>query len=117
MKPNSLDESSLWDMKEAARHISHFLEEKKYADFTSNKMLQSAVERQLEIIGEAARRVSDEFKEAHPEIAWRKIIGLRNILIHEYGEVKIDRVWLIASTSARELADQITPLIPNVNED
>ncbi|MEW6285588.1 MAG: DUF86 domain-containing protein [Chloroflexota bacterium] len=114
MKPNERDVSYLWDMLEAARNIGKFLTGVKYGTYSKNKMIQSAVERQLEIIGEAAKRVSNEFKEAHPEIPWKNIIGLRNILAHEYGEVRVDRIWLIATTSAKELTTLLKPLVPKM---
>ncbi len=79
-------------------------------------MIQSAVERQLEIIGEAARRITPEFQHSHPEIPWRGIIGLRNILAHEYGEVRLDRVWQIASTRIPELVELLDRLIPPLDE-
>ena len=88
MHPRERDIASLWDMREAARLIASFLHGVTYTDYEKNLMLRSAIERQLEIIGEAARRVSPEFQRAHPEIAWRNITGLRNILAHEYGEIK-----------------------------
>jgi uncharacterized protein with HEPN domain len=56
-------------------------------------MIRYAVERQLLVIGEAANRVSAEFQETHPEIPWRQMIGLRNVLAYEYGEIKGDRIW------------------------
>lgn len=66
-------------------------------------MLRSAVERQIEIIGEAARRVSDDFRVAHPEIAWRPIIAQRHILAHEYGEIEDDLIWRVATIHVPEL--------------
>ena len=74
------------------------------------------MERHLEIIGEAARKVSVEFQVAHPEIPWRNIIGLRNLLIHEYGEVKVDRVWLIVSNDLDSLISHLEALIPKSEE-
>ena len=96
MKPHERDPAYLWDMREAALLVRKFLSGKTYADFSMDPLLHSGVERQLEIIEEAARRISKEFQDEHPEIPWRRIIGLRNILIHEYGEVKLDRLWSIA---------------------
>ena len=105
MDPQARNFAYLWDMREAARLIANFLQGATYTHFMSDKMMQSAVERQLEIIGEAARRITPEYQQAHPDIPWRGMIGLRNILTHDYGEVKHDRVWLIASTSITELVD------------
>ena len=110
------DPAYLWDMREAALHILDFIRGVSFSKYSANKMIQSAVERQLEILGEAARRVSPEYQEEHPEIAWRSIIGLRNILAHEYGEVKADRIWRIASVDAADIIRQLDPLIPPIDE-
>ena len=61
------DSSYLWDMLDAARAISEFVRDRSYQDYTEDRMLRSAVERQLEIIGEAANKVSRNYREAHPE--------------------------------------------------
>ena len=57
-------------------------------------MLRAAVERNIEIIGEAARRISDDLKQEHPEIPWRKIIAQRNVLIHEYDDIDYKEIWV-----------------------
>jgi len=75
-------------------------------------MLQSAVERKVEIIGEAARKISDEFKKSHPQIPWKSIIAQRNVMIHDYGEIKQDRVWAVATKHIPPLISQIEPLLP-----
>ena len=75
-------------------------------------MLRSAVERQIEIIGEAARRVSKDFQEAHPEIPWRPIQAQRHVLAHEYGEIKHDRIWRVADVHIPELILLLAPLVP-----
>lgn len=76
-------------------------------------MLQLAVERCVEIIGEAARNISAPFKGAHPEIPWRLIIAQRNVLAHEYGEVKQDRMWSLAQNHIPILVAQLEPLLPS----
>ena len=58
-----------------------------YADYFADETLQLATERRLEIIGEAARRVSRDFERRHPEIPWQKIVAHRHVLAHEYGEI------------------------------
>ena len=62
-------------------------------EFLSNSMAHDAVVRQIEIIGEAARNVSDEFQEKHSAIPWLKMIGIRNKIIHEYFNVNYAIVW------------------------
>jgi uncharacterized protein with HEPN domain len=88
MQPNNRDTSSVWDMLRAIRLIQEFTENLTYDDYLDSVLTQSAVERQLEILGEAARRLSDEYRQSHAEISWRRIIELRNILIHRYDEIR-----------------------------
>ena len=102
------------DILDCIDKIDKFVGDMTYEEFALDDKTSSAVVRKLEIIGEAARRVSQQFQDEHQEIPWRSIIGLRNILIHEYGEVKLDRVWLIASTYVPALVDQLQSLIPPV---
>ncbi len=70
--------------------------------FLTTAMVRSAIERQFEIMGEAASRVSPSVREAHPEIPWRTIIGFRNVLIHGYDGVDPERVWTAVSVHLRE---------------
>jgi uncharacterized protein with HEPN domain len=71
---------------------------------------RSAVERQIEIIGEAARGISDTFKAAHPQIPWRPIIAQRHRLAHEYGEIDDSLIWKVATVHVPALIPQIEPL-------
>jgi uncharacterized protein with HEPN domain len=82
MPLNWRDPANLYDMLKAAEMVQHHLKSKTFEDFLRDDLLQAAVERNIEIIGEAARRISGEFKQEHPEIPWRKIIAQRNVLIH-----------------------------------
>jgi len=75
-------------------------------------LLQSAVERQLEILGEAARRMSDNFRQAHPEIPWSDIIGQRNVIAHQYEEIRQERIWSVVTSDIPTLITQLEPLIP-----
>lgn len=77
-----------------------------------NRILRFAVERQLLVIGEAASHISDAFREKHPEIPWMGIIGQRNVLAHEYGDILVDRVWLVAKERLPDLIRLLDPLIP-----
>ncbi|MDB5055280.1 MAG: hypothetical protein JWM44_3330 [Bacilli bacterium] len=70
-----------------------------YDSFLSNQMLIDAVIRNLEVIGEAARNVSDEIRNKYPKIPWRNMIGLRNILIHQYFGVDESIVWEIITVN------------------
>ncbi|MCX6083182.1 MAG: DUF86 domain-containing protein [Chloroflexi bacterium] len=111
MRPEERDLAYLWDMREEARQIAAFLKGIPYAKFVQNNMVRYAVERSLMIIGEAANHVSDEFQDAHPEIAWRQIIGQRNVLAHEYGDIKVDRIWSAAAISVPLLLQELEKLV------
>jgi uncharacterized protein with HEPN domain len=74
--------------------------------------LRLATERRIEIIGEAARRISPELKEANPEIPWRLIVDQRNVLIHAYDEIEIERIWALAQQDIPRLLEQLEKLMP-----
>ncbi len=107
MPPNQRDMARLWDMLDAARAITEFLSGRRYEDFLEDRMLRSAVERTLEILGEAAKHVSQPTRDAAADIPWKSIVGLRNVLAHEYGEIRYERLWVVC---AKELGTQIRQL-------
>jgi uncharacterized protein with HEPN domain len=112
MRPEERDLAYVWDMREEARQISTFIKGIPYAKFVKNNMVRYAVERSLMIIGEAANHVSEEFQESHPEIAWRQIIGQRNVLAHEYGDIKVDRIWSAATVSVPAMLKALEAILP-----
>ncbi|MBI3611383.1 MAG: DUF86 domain-containing protein [Nitrospirae bacterium] len=114
MRPDKRDAAYLWDMLDAARSVLDFTAGVRFEQYLQDRKLQLAVERCLEILGEAARNLSDSFKKAHPEIAWQGIIGLRHVLAHEYGEIKQDRIWLVVSKRVPELIAKLEPFIPPI---
>jgi uncharacterized protein with HEPN domain len=116
MLPEEKDAALLWDMLQAAIEIVQFVEGVKYSDFESNKMLRYAIERQVLVIGEAAKKVSDVFKSSYPQIPWTAIVGQRNVLAHEYGEVLIERIWRVTTVFVPELIKLLTPLVPEPPE-
>lgn len=99
-------------MLDAAQSIRRITAGLSHDDYQRNEIVQLAVERQLEVIGEAARRVSDEFKRAHPEIPWQPIIGQRNVIAHEYGEISHVRIWRVVVQDLPGLIAALEPLVP-----
>jgi uncharacterized protein with HEPN domain len=97
------DKGLLWDIRTAAADIEAFIKDVSYNDFVIDKRTRYAVERQLLVIGEASNHISEELMIEHPEIQWKRMIGLRNVLAHEYGEILIDRIWNICKSSVPEL--------------
>jgi uncharacterized protein with HEPN domain len=112
MPPEKQDAAYLWDMLEAAREVVALVVGMRHAQYVSDRKTQLAVERAVEIIGEAARKISDGYKAAHGAIPWRKIIAQRHVLAHEYGEIKQDRMWVVATVNVPELIGQLEAMIP-----
>ncbi len=103
MQPENRELAYLWDMCEAAQEIVSFVANVKYTDFADNKLIRYAVERKLLVIGEAANHMPQAYRDSHPEIPWRQVIDLRNVLAHEYGEIKVDRIYNAATVSVPNL--------------
>lgn len=112
MRHEERDPGYVWDMLDAARSVREFTTGVTHDEYLGDRKLQLAVERALEIIGEAARLVSPTFKANHAEIPWKVMIGQRNVLAHEYGEINQERIWLVASRRIPELIELLEPLLP-----
>jgi uncharacterized protein with HEPN domain len=87
------DAIRLRHMVEAAREALSFSQGKDRNDLTSSRMLVLSLIKSIEIIGEAASTVTQQFRELHPEIPWKDIVAMRNRLIHVYFDIDLDRVW------------------------
>lgn len=93
----------LLDMLKAAKLAQEFVTNVDWDEFQTDLMRQSAVTRQLEIVGEAARRISEESKAEIPEIPWRQIIGMRNRIAHEYDRINSITLWNTIQLALPEL--------------
>jgi uncharacterized protein with HEPN domain len=111
MRPEDRDPGYVWDMLDAARTIQDFTADVTLEAYLLDRKLQLAVERAIEIIGEAARLVSPTFKAQHSEIPWQQIVSQRNVLAHEYGEISQERIWLVATCRIPELIGQLDSLL------
>ena len=110
------DDAYLLDILIAARKALEFLEDMTWDAFEQSELHQNAVMRPLEIIGEAARRVSQQTRDAHPEVPWAQMVGMRNRLIHEYFRVNLATVWETVQNDLPSLIVLIEPLIPPEDE-
>ena len=114
MLPVERDSAYLWDMLDSAHSACEFTAGVPFDSYKRDRKLQLAVERAVEIIGEAARRVSEEYRLAHPEIPWRSMIAQRNVLAHEYGEIKHERMWLLVTEHLPALIHDLEKLVPPI---
>ena len=112
MPPQKSDSAWLWDMLDSATAVRDFAAGKSFDDYLVDRMLRGAVERHIEIIGEAARHVSQDLQTAHPEIPWRGIITQRHVLAHDYGEIKHELVWRVVTEHIPELIAWLQPIVP-----
>ena len=106
------DDARLLDILLACREVQEFIAGVSREEFKADRKLQSALCMKLEIIGEAARTVSDEYKTAHPDIPWRDIVGLRHRIVHEYFRLDLDIIWDIVQKDIPALIAMVEPLIP-----
>jgi len=104
------DRERLLDIREAIENIQKYAARGKDA-FRKDELIQTWVLHHIQILGEAASRISDEFQEEHPDIPWFKIIGMRNILVHDYFHIDIDVVWSVVENDLPALYDQVIHLL------
>ncbi len=102
------------NIKECIENIETYTQDGK-AIFLQNRMMQDAVIRNLEIIGEATKRLSPEIRERYPDVPWRKMTGLRDVLIHDYLRVDLEEVWGIVEFNLPEVKAQIDEIIQEVS--
>jgi len=84
--------------------------------FFNDPLIQDAVMRNFEVIGEAAKRVPDDFRQAHPELPWRSLAALRDVLIHQYEGVSLSQVWQIVESELAGLHQAIAALLPPLDQ-
>lgn len=114
MKPNNA--AYLAHIRDAIQQIEQYSSDRTYDQYINNAWDQAAVARNLEIIGEAATQLTVEYKDAHPQIPWRKISDFRNVLTHEYFAIDLNLVWEIVQKDLPDLKKQIERLLENAGE-
>jgi uncharacterized protein with HEPN domain len=107
MRDKVADEVRLKHILDAISEIEQYIKDSTIEDFTQKSMLKFASIKQLEIIGEAANHISDRTINNFPDIKWRSVIGLRNLLIHEYFGIDEQIIWNIIIYDIPKLKQQI----------
>ncbi|MGL5510853.1 MAG: HepT-like ribonuclease domain-containing protein [Microcoleaceae cyanobacterium] len=109
------DQLYLTHIKEAVARIESYTSSGK-DDFLDRPLIQDGVIRNFEVIGEATKRLSQELKLENPDIPWRQISGFRDVLIHDYYQIKIERVWQFVEEEIPILKQKIESLLSKKNE-
>jgi len=114
MRPEDSDPARVWDMVHRGQRLARMIDGVSWEAYRQDEVLQVAVERCIEVIGEAARHLSDDFKSQHPDIPWRDIVQQRNVIAHGYFFLEHERLWDVASdkvpTLIRHLETIVEPL-------
>jgi uncharacterized protein with HEPN domain len=114
MKPELGDKQRVIHILEAINLIEEFLLDKNFQEFKTSKLHQSAVERQLEIIGEASSVISESVKNAFPEVDWKPIKSFRNIIANEYFGVSFQILWGVVEKELPLLKIQMMTILKEI---
>lgn len=107
MRKNKNNLAYLLHIRDSLDKITLYAIAHTYEAFTQSDWDQAAVLRYLEVIGEAANKLEDTFRQLHPEIPWREVIDLRNVIIHDYINVDTKIIWRIITSDVPTLKEQI----------
>jgi len=111
---NEADQVRLRHMLDAAHAAVQFVEERTRENLESDLMFAFALVRAIEIVGEAASRVSKEEQEKYPQIPWKNITGMRNKIIHDYFDIDYDIVWETVQLRIPELITELEKITPSL---
>lgn len=105
----------LEDIIESAKLIENYLDGVSDFDFGKDIGTQDKVIRRLEVIGEAVKNLPDFFREKHKSIPWRQIAGMRDVLTHEYFDVKVRRIWKVAKEDLPKLKNAVVSILQEMD--
>lgn len=104
------DRERLLDVLEAIERVEKYADRGR-AEFEANELVQVWVVRHLEIIGEAVRGITPAVQSRHPEVPWREVAALRNVLAHEYFDIDPDEVWAVVDTELPDFRASVTAIL------
>ncbi len=110
------DNPYLEHILDAISKIEDYLSDSNHDEFLNDSMTQDAVVRNLEIIGEATKRISKETRQTHPEIPWSEIAGTRDRLIHAYFDVDLNEVWIMVERDVPLLKSAVAKILAELGD-
>jgi uncharacterized protein with HEPN domain len=111
------DLDSIRDMVLAANRVLRYVENTSQQEFEQDLEKQDSVTYRILILGEASKRLSAEFRDKHPNIPWRQIAGMRNMLVHEYDQVDLDVLWDVTQNSIPGLLEKLSSLVNLIKDE
>ncbi len=117
MKPKRLYSDYLLDIVDHSEKAMRFLRGVSFDDFQDNEEKTFAVVRALEVIGEAARHIPKSIRDKHPEVPWKKAIGMRDKVVHEYFGVNLQTVWRTVHEDPPPLRDTVKRMLEGLPHD
>jgi uncharacterized protein with HEPN domain len=115
MSADRRDEDSLFDIYEAIERILSYVDGQSFKNFEGDLKTQDAVIRNLEVIGEATKNLSLQFRNSYPQFPWKEMAGLRDRLIHHYFGINNEIVWQIVQNELPGLRSKIQQILPDFN--
>lgn len=107
MREKVRDIGRLLHIRDAIGRVFSYTEGKSFEEFLSNDMMYYAIVKNIEIIGEAAYMLTDDFKESHPATPWKSITGMRHYIVHGYYQIDKNVVWNVVKVDLKPLKEQI----------
>lgn len=117
MREHSRDKGRLEDIKQYGQNVETILDGITFDDFVQDIRVYYSVMKNIEVIGEAANMLTKDFKEQHPELPWRQIVKMRNVLVHGYAQVSDVDLWETATKDIKVLLGQVESYLSDVNWD
>jgi uncharacterized protein with HEPN domain len=111
MRGRDADATYLRHMLDAADRVLSYIEGRGQADFHATPLLQDGVIRQIQVLGEAAKKLSPELRDAESQVPWKRVTGMREKLVHDYMGVDLHAVWLTATRDVPLLREQINEIV------
>jgi uncharacterized protein with HEPN domain len=114
--PKSDNIDHLNDILERLQRIRSFAQAGE-ASFLESIMMQDAIIRNFEVMGEATKRLTTEIRQQYPQVAWKQIAGFRDVLIHDYNDIRLDAVWIAIDRDLPALETQLLEIIEELNNE
>lgn len=116
MSKPSRDATYLADIEEASERILNYTRDLDYETFLTHPMVQNAVLRNFQILGEATKKLSSALRQNYPDVPWREIAGMRDKIVHDYFGVNFDTVWDVVQQDLPQLRQRMTAILDEMAE-